>query len=164
MLNSLFNSFAAMSGTTKTVAIIFWTIVIVGAIIVELQTSDLVSCWFGVAGIICLVLSFCSVNIVTQMVVFALVSTILVIATRPLLKKFNNNEEIPTNVDKLIGMIGVVTKEILVGEKGEIKVNFQRWTAICKRGYSFEEGQKVVVKEIEGNKLVVDIIEEIEIK
>jgi len=164
MVNGLINSFLSLSGSTKTIVIILWTIIIVSTIIIELQTSDLVSCWFGLSGIVCLILSFCSVDIVIQLVVFAVLSTILVIATRPLLKKFNNNEEIPTNVDKLIGMIGVVTKKILVGEKGEVKVNYQKWTAICKNGYSFEEGQKVLIKEIEGNKLVVDIIEEIEIK
>ncbi len=164
MFNGLLNNFLSLTGATKTIVIILWTIIIVGTIIIELQTSDLVSCWFGLAGIICLILSFCSVDIVIQLVVFAVLSTGLVIATRPLLKKFNNNEDIPTNVDKLIGMIGVVTKEILVGEKGEVKVNYQKWSAVCKTGYSFEEGQKVVIKEIDGNKLVVDIIEEIEIK
>ena len=69
---------------------------------------------------------------------------LFVIATRPLLKKFNNNEDIPTNVDKLIGMIAVVVKPILIDEKGEVKVNYQKWSAICKTGYNLQEGQKVI--------------------
>ena len=69
-----------------------------------------------------------------------------------------------TNADKLVGMIGVITKDVKDGERGSVKVEYQEWTAIAKNNQTFSEGTKVVISEIIGNKLVVERIEEIEIK
>ena len=69
-----------------------------------------------------------------------------------------------TNADKLIGKIGTILKTIEPDNKGIVKVDFQEWTAISFNGKLIEENTKVVIKGIDGNKLIVDIIEEIEIK
>ena len=153
-MNEFLNVFLSISPTTRYIMIAIWTIVIIGAIIIETETSELVS----------LVLAVCKVSLLVQFLVFVAVSAILVIATRPLIKKFNNNENIPTNVDKLIGMTGVVTKKIVGDEKGEIKVNYQRWTAINKNDEVFEVGEKAIISYIDGNKLIVEKVNEIEIK
>ena len=58
-------------------------------------------------------------------------------------------------------MIGKVTKCIEPDGKGEVKVNYQTWTAITSGSASIEEGSDVVIKEIVGNKLVVEKVEEI---
>ena len=95
---------------------------------------------------------------------FVVVSGILVIATRPIIKKFNSKEDIPTNSDRLIGMTRVITKKVVGEEKGEIKVNYQKWTAICKNEEVFEVGEKALVRYIDGNKLIVEKVNEVEIK
>ena len=124
----------------------------------------MVSCWFALSGLVSLVLAVCKVNLLTQLIVFVVASAILVIATRPLLKKFNSNEDIPTNSDRLIGMTGVITKKVVGDEKGEIKVNYQKWTAVSKCEEVFEVGEKAIVRYIDGNKLIVEKINEVEIK
>ena len=164
MLSGLLFPFLALDTTTKIIMIVVWTIIVIGAIIIEAETAELVSCWFGVAGLVCLILAFCNVGLTIQLIVFAVLSIVLILATRPFFNKFNVTEDIPTNVDRIKGMTAVVTKPILKGEKGEVKVNYQIWTAICKKDIDLLENTKVIVKEIEGNKLIVDEIENIEVK
>ena len=112
--------------------IIIWAIFVIAAIIIEFETANLVSIWFaagGIAGIVCAVLEM---PIWAQILIFAVVSAIFVLATRPFVKKISDNQTVLTNVDRYVGMVAIVTKDIVVGEKGEIKVEFQKWPAISK--------------------------------
>ena len=99
-----------------------------------------------------------------QLLLFAGITFILVLITRPLAKKLTLNTEVKTNADRLIGMKGKIIKTITQDEKGEVKIDYQRWTAVSVDNKQINEGEMVVVKDIVGNKLVVDVIEEIEIK
>lgn len=155
--------FNALS-TPQITMIIVWIIVFLIGVIVESQTPQLVSIWFGIAAAIALVCAIADFSIYIQLIVFSTISVVLVVATRPLAKKLTNNTEVKTNVDKLIGKIGTVLKTIEPDNKGIVKVDFQEWTAISLGGKLIEENTKVVIKGIDGNKLIVDIIEEIEIK
>ena len=156
--------FLSLTPNTRIIMIVIWTIVIIGSIIIETETADLVSCWFAVSGLACLVLALCNVDLLIQGLVFVALSAVLVLATRPLFKKFNTSEDIPTNSDRLIGMTGVITKKVVGDEKGEIRVNYQRWTAISRKDEVFEVDEKAVVSYIDGNKLVIEKVNEIEIK
>ena len=155
--------FNALS-TPQITMIIVWIIVFLIGVVVESQTPQLVSIWFGIAAAIALVCAIADFSIYIQLIVFSTISVVLVVATRPLAKKLTNNTEVKTNVDKLIGKIGTILKTIEPDNKGIVKVDFQEWTAISFNGKLIEENTKVVIKGIDGNKLIVDIIEEIEIK
>ena len=155
--------FNALS-TPQITMIIVWIIVFLIGVIVESQTPQLVSIWFGIAAAIALVCAIADFSIYIQLIVFSTISVVLVVATRPLAKKLTNNTEVKTNADKLIGKIGTILKTIEPDNKGIVKVDFQEWTAISLNGKLIEENTKVVIKGIDGNKLIVDIIEEIEIK
>lgn len=144
--------------------IIIWIILIVLGIIIEESTSSLVSIWFSISASIALIFAIADFNIYIQIAVFAGLSLILVLATRPLAKKITKNSATKTNVDKIIGMVGIVTKTIEPDDKGIVKVDFQEWTAISKDNKLIEENTKVVIKGVSGNKLIVDVVEEIEIK
>ena len=146
------------------VMIVVWIAVIAIGIIVEAQTSELVSIWFAISGAVAIVCAIAGLSIPIQVAVFSTLTLLLVICTRPLVKKFTKNTEVKTNADKLVGMIGVITKDVKDGERGSVKVEYQEWTAIAKNNQTFSEGTKVVISEIIGNKLVVECIEEIEIK
>lgn len=154
------NILAALS-VTSIIAIVVWGVVIVVSLIAEFNTADLTAIWFCVGAIPSLICAIFEVGIGIQILVFGVLSVILVLATRPLVKKFNKRETIATNVDKIIGMVGKVVKTIEPDEKGEVKVNYQLWTAISSSSVAIEEGSDVVVKEVVGNKLVVEKIEEI---
>jgi membrane protein implicated in regulation of membrane protease activity len=155
--------FNAMS-TPQITMLIVWIIIIVLGIILEEATSTLVSIWFSISAVVSLVFAIADFSVYIQIIVFAALSLILVLATRPLVKKLTHNSEVKTNVDKLYGMVGTVTKTIEPDDKGSVKVDFQEWTAISVNNKLIEEKTKVVIKGIVGNKLIVDVIEEIEIK
>jgi membrane protein implicated in regulation of membrane protease activity len=76
------------------------------------------------------------------------------IATQPLIKKFKVNKFEPTNSDRVIGKIAEVTKEIKPDKYGEVEVYGVTWLAASESKQVV--GSKVVVKEIEGNKLIVE--------
>lgn len=139
-----------------------WVIVIVGLLILEFQTADLVSIWFIIGALISGVSVLFNAPIWLQIILFVVVSGICILATRPLAKKINSKDTIPTNVDSLIHKVAVVTKEIKNGEKGEVKVDYKLWPAISNVG-EFNVGDRVIVQSIVGNKLQVAKIEEIEI-
>ena len=143
--------------------IVVWAIIIVATLVVEFETADLVSIWFTVGAFAGLVANILGVKEWIQILLFVGVSLIFVIGTRPFVKKMSENQTIATNSDRLIGKTAVVTKDILENEKGEVKVEYQKWPAISKNNETFKEGEKVLVKEITGNKLVVEEIKEIEL-
>jgi membrane protein implicated in regulation of membrane protease activity len=155
--------FNAMS-TPQVTMLIIWIIVVVLGIIIEESTSSLVSIWFSISAGIALVFAIADFSIYIQLAVFAALSLILIVATRPFVKKMMLNTEVRTNVDKLYGMVGIVKKTIEPDDKGVVKVDFQEWTAISFNNKLIEENTKVVIKGIVGNKLIVDVVEEIEIK
>lgn len=139
-----------------------WTIVIVGMLILEFQTADLVSLWFIVGGLVSFISVFFNAPIWLQILLFAVVSGVCILATRPLAKKINSKDSLPTNSDRLIHKVGIVTKDIKQDEKGEVKVEYNYWPAISNE-QEFKVGEKVVIQAIIGNKLLVQKIEEIEI-
>ena len=135
--------------------IILWATIFLGCIIVEISTTDLTCIWFCVSSLVALFLAVFNVNIYIQLIVFASLTIILIIATRPLVKKLAQKETIHTNADKVLDMVGIVTKDIFPGEIGEVKVNSELWRAVSLETEDIKEGEKVIVKSITGNKLLV---------
>ena len=156
--------FLSITKGTQITMIVIWVIVIALAIVLEEQTAQLVSIWFAAGALGGIVGAILKWEIYWQLLIFAGITFLLVIATRPLAKKLTLNTEVKTNADKLIGMKGKVTKAIMPNEKGEIKIDYQRWTAVSVDDKKINEDEFVVVKDIVGNKLIVDVVEEIEIK
>ncbi|MBM7453496.1 membrane protein implicated in regulation of membrane protease activity [Acholeplasma morum] len=140
--------------------IIIWSVVLVGTIVVELETSDLVTIWFTIGAVAALVAAALGVWIVYQFAIFIVVSLVLLFATRPLSKRFMDKEVIRTNADRMIGMHGIVTTEIPFDGKGEVKVNSQVWTAFSTSKTPIIQGTRVVILDIVGNKLLVDVLKE----
>ena len=77
---------------------------------------------------------------------------------------FPHPKDVILHVKNKIAGIGTVKKTIEPDGKGVVKVDFQEWTAISVNNKLIEENTKVVIKGIVGNKLIVDVVEEIEIK
>lgn len=140
--------------------IVIWSVVLIGTILVELETSDLVTIWFTVGAVAALISAALGVPIVYQFVIFIIVSLALLFATRPLTKRFMDKEVVKTNADRMVGMHGVVVIEIPFDGKGEIRVDSQNWTAFSSLKTPIAEGTRVVILDIVGNKLLVDILRE----
>ena len=134
-----------------------WLAVLIGAIVLEIITTQIVSVWFAVGALASLIATLAGVsNVWIQVLIFVIVSAIAVIVTRPLVKKLVNKQAEPTNADMVLGKTGIVTEKIdNLAPSGLVKVNGAVWTARSADGSVIAEGERVVIKEISGVKLLV---------
>lgn len=137
---------------------IFWLILVIVLSIVEIATVNLVSIWFVASGIVAMILSFFIKDNVIVTTVFILLGIILLILSRRIVKKIRSNDNEKTNLDRIIGLTGIVTEDIKKNVIGEVKVDGKRWSAISKEKIS--KGDTVKVLKIDGVKLVVERIDE----
>ncbi len=135
-----------------------WLLLFIVLIIIELLTVNLTTIWFAFGSFVAYILSFFVSDILVQTIIFLVSSIVLLIFTRPIVKKFLVNEEVKTNADMLIGKRCIVTKEITRNETGEVKVNGQYWTA--KANKKIKAGSEAIILSIEGVKLIVKEKEE----
>ena len=135
-----------------------WLLLFIVLIIIELLTVNLTTIWFAFGSFVAYILSFFVSDILVQTIIFLVSSIVLLIFTRPIVKKFLVKEEVKTNADMLIGKRCIVTKEITRNETGEVKVNGQYWTA--KANKKIKAGSEAIILSIEGVKLIVKEKEE----
>ena len=135
----------------------FWLGVVIFLGFIEVITINLVSIWFVVSGIVALIISFITDNFVIQFGTFVVLGTILLITTRNTLERKLVKKE-KTNLDRVVGMIGIVTEEISDNIVGEVKVDGKKWSAVSKQ--SLKVGDKVKILKINGVKLEVKSWEE----
>jgi membrane protein implicated in regulation of membrane protease activity len=135
--------------------IYFWLAIMVGLIIFEAMTAQIVALWFIGGSLVALILAIFNVHIAIQIAAFLIVSIALMICINPILKKLNKNKELKTNAEELTEEVGLVVKDIPTDDIGEVKVKYQIWNAISENNEPIEKGKKVSILKIEGNKLVV---------
>lgn len=135
----------------------FWLVLIIILGIVEALTVNLVSIWFIISGLFALLTSFLFDNFLIQFAIFVVLGVILMILTRQTLEEKLVRKE-KTNLDRIIGMKGVVTEEINEMNVGEVKVDGKRWSAISNT--TLKIGETVKILKIKGVKLEVERWEE----
>lgn len=135
-----------------------WLILFVILIILELCTINLTTIWFAFGALLAYVTSLFFDNVIIQTTVFLVVSVATLIFTRPIVKKYLLKKPSRTNADMLIGKVGIVTKEIVKDNVGEVKIDGKYWSA--KSNKRIKEGSKVEILSIEGVKLIVEKKEE----
>ncbi|MCL2265355.1 MAG: NfeD family protein [Treponema sp.] len=134
-----------------------WVALVIIFAVVEGITLGLTTIWFALAAVVMVFLSFLHIPLLYQILIFLVISTVLLVFTRPVaLKKFKVGR-VKTNVDSLIGKNALVIKQITEFDRGEVKVNGQIWTARLEDGSSFTlaEGSKCEVVRIEGVHVIV---------
>ncbi len=138
---------------------IFWLILAVVMFVLEATTAQLVSIWFALGAVGGCVTSLFTDTLWIQIVVAVVVTLVTLIVTRPLAKRLTQVKLTHTNSDKYIGKDGVVTIAIdNVSATGQVKVGYSVWSAKSADGSVIEKDSKVVVKTIEGAKLVVEAV------
>lgn len=130
-----------------------WLILIILLTILEAITINLVSVWFIASGLVSLFLSFFVESFYIQFAVFVVLGLILMLITRPILIKKFGKANVKTNLDRVIGMEGIVTEAITKLKIGEVKVDGKRWSAISNE--KIELGSTIIVEGLDGVKLVV---------
>lgn len=133
-----------------------WLAVIVITAIVEGLTTQLVSIWFTVGAVAGFLGSLFGAPLWLQLVLFAGVTVITLAATRPLVKKMIHFKKEDTNAGRCIGKEALVLHEINNQiNAGQVNVLGNVWTARSDDGSVIPAGAKVLVKKIEGVKLIV---------
>lgn len=128
----------------------FWVAITILCIVIETFTLSLTTIWFAISAFVMVFLAFTPLPFAAQLSIFVVLSLVLLIFTRPLLKKKLNQKKIATNYERTIGQIAVVTRKITAIEKGTVKLNGMEWTATVKDDIVLEEGTKCIVEEITG--------------
>ena len=141
---------------------IYWLIALAVLLVIEIITLGLTTIWFAGGALIALLISMVTDNLILEFVAFLVVSLALLIFTRPVAAKYFNKGRAKTNYDLLIGKETKVTKKIdNFNSTGQVIINGQEWTArAMKEDDIIEPGMRVVVREISGIKLIVDMKEE----
>lgn len=136
---------------------IMWIVIAVLAAIIEGCTTQLVSLWFAIAAVVTAIVSIFTDNIILQLVVFVIISTVCIAATRPLARKLRSSTgDIPTNCDRYLGKIADVIVDINnIEAVGQVKVEGSVWSARSSTGEPLPAGTKVIVNKIEGVKMIV---------
>ncbi|HAD22782.1 MULTISPECIES: NfeD family protein [Kandleria] len=138
--------------------ILVWGIVLAVAVVFEIATVALVSIWFAFGSLLALIAACLKASLSVQIIIFVLGSLLTLVLTRPLASKMLHGQITKTNVDRLIGKKGVVTKSLTAYEMGEVKLLNGTWRALSKTKDEITEGSQVKVLAIEGNHLIVEEI------
>ena len=137
---------------------LFWLVLFIVLALFELATVNLVSIWFSLGALITTFVSLVTDNLMIHLAVFTISSILLLLLTKPFVKKMKKRDVIPTNLDMVIGKTGVVTVKIEKDGIGEVKVLGKKWSAYSDK--EVEENSKVKVLSINGVKLKVEEIKE----
>lgn len=131
-----------------------WVIFFIILVIIELITINLVTIWFAFGALVTSLVSLYTTDTVILLAVFTLVSLLLLLITKPVVKKLKVKKVVATNLDQVIGKTGVVTEPIAKDKIGEVKVLGKRWSAYSDREIS--KDKKVKILSISGVKLKVE--------
>lgn len=136
---------------------IFWLILFVVLLIIEIFTMGLTTVWFAGGALIAFILAFAGAGLPVQIIVFLLVSILLLVLTRPIAIQFFNKERQKTNADRLIGQKAVVLETIdTLHSTGRVEVNGMEWAAKVEDVTAvIEAGAVVSIEGIQGVKLIV---------
>ena len=138
--------------------------------VAEVFTDSMVSIWFVAGSLAALFACMSGWSLggltpeATQALVFAVVSALALALTRPLVRRFMDRPHIPTNSDRVLGMVAKVTEAVDNGRaSGAVYVDGKTWTARSADGSVIPTGTQVKVQKIEGVKLLVQFSEKVEV-
>lgn len=132
-----------------------WLIIAGLFFIGEIITVGFLIFWFGVGALIAMIVSFFTSNIIIQTAVFVISSAILLLITKPFVKKFVDVKPTNTNAFSIIGKKALVIKEINSHSIGQIKIKGEVWSAETENDETIPEGSEVEIIQIKGVKAIV---------
>lgn len=136
---------------------IFWLIVFIALLVIEIATLGLTTIWFAAGALVAFLAAFIGFGVPVQVIIFLAVSIILLVLTRPIAMKYFNQERQKTNAESLIGQKAVVLEEInTLQATGRVEVNGMEWSAKTEESDRIEANTVVFIKGIQGVKLIVE--------
>lgn len=138
-----------------------WLILAVVLFVIEGATVQLVCIWFACGALFAMLASFVWAPLWVQLLIFLVTSIAVLIIGRPLLLERLARRKEPTNHDRVIGQVGVVLERIdNIEQTGRVSANGLDWTARSERGEVIPPKTRVLVKYIDGVKLIVEPLRE----
>lgn len=137
-------------------SVMTWIIIAIISGAIEIFT---VGFWFLYLAFSALAVALCVSfgwlrQIEAQLLVFAFLTTLLIIFTRPLVMRLIKSNDTASNVQALVGQKGISVDKIIPLHYGQVKLNGEIWTAVSAEE-EIEAGALVEVLSIDGVKLVV---------
>lgn len=140
---------------------LFWLIAMVVFILAEAATVTLVSIWFAAGALVAVVVALLGGGVSLQVTLFLAVSIALLACMRNLVRKHFTPHLVRTNVDSVVGNMGVVTTPVNnIAALGKVEINGMEWSARSTTGSPLMEGAQVKVDKVEGVKVYVSLAEE----
>jgi len=140
---------------------VFWLVLSVILFVIEGTTVQLVCIWFAAGALFAMLASFVGAPVWLQLLIFLISSIGVLIVGRPFLMDKLVRRREPTNADRVIGQVGIVLEQVdNVEQTGRVSANGLDWTARSERGEIIPEKSRVLVKYIDGVKLIVEPIRE----
>lgn len=136
----------------------FWLIVLVVLVVIELLTMGLTTVWFAGGALVATIAAVFQTPLAVQVILFLAVSAVLLIFTRPLAVKYFNKDRVRTNAESLVGRQAIVISEIdnLQGI-GQVNVGGMEWSARTRiDGIRLPVGTVTTILGINGVKLIVE--------
>ncbi|HNY26730.1 MAG TPA: NfeD family protein [Candidatus Sumerlaeota bacterium] len=137
-----------------------WVIAGIILLILEVFTPGFVMVVFGLGCFVTALFAGYDCSVTLQLVVFVVACATLMFSIRPLVLKTlqRNTPKYNTNADALIGQTGCVIEAIHPASRtGRVKIGGEDWRAVTVDESDIEAGQKVLIKGIDGNKVVVEL-------
>ena len=135
---------------------IFWLVAMVIFLAAEGMTVTLVSIWFAVGALGAIVAALLGGNLMLQVTVFLALAVALLLSLRSIVRKHFNPRLTKTNVDSVIGAVGIVTVPVNnIAALGQVQINGMEWSARSTSGSHIPAGTTVTVDRIEGVKVFV---------
>ena len=135
---------------------ITWLILCGFFFLIEIFTISFLMFWPGVAAFVAFILAILEVPTNIQVTVFAILSIVLILLTKPLTSKLFKTKDHITNVRSIIGKRGVVLKTIdNLNCKGQVKVSGEIWSAISSTDEIITVDTKIEIEAIDGVKVKV---------
>lgn len=137
-------------------AAITWLVLMILFLVAEASTISLVSLWFAFGCLAALIASLLGGAVWLQMTLFLIVSALMLLMLRPLVRRYLVPKLSPTNVNSVIGSEGFVTSHIdNASASGQVKLGAMYWTARSSSGAEIPEDTLVKVDRVEGVKVFV---------
>lgn len=137
-------------------ATIVWLVLLVAFLAVEAATVTILSLWFAAGALAAMIAALLGAALWLQVLLFLAVSTLALLALRPLCRKYLRPRLTATNVDSVIGSIGLVTAPIdNLSAVGQVKLGAMEWSARSSSGDPIPAGTRIRVDRIEGVKVFV---------
>jgi membrane protein implicated in regulation of membrane protease activity len=142
---------------------LLWAVIATACLIFELLSGGFFIICFSVGAAASVVATLLGMDFTGQVIVFALFSLLCIFFVRPFALRYLHHHHAPdrlSNVDALIGRVGIVSQRIEKGGFGRVAIDGDDWKAVSSDGNAIEKDTKVAVVGRESIIITVKVAEE----